>query len=105
MENLTPIKVKEVTLLNFRILLNERRLYCKSSRSTFVHFKPDKMKIVSSSLSLINNYNCFTFNQILTSWEKWDGLAERRCNYFNRLVVLHAFSLNSIKTSEKSESN
>ena len=102
MENLTPIKVKEVTLLNLRILQNERRLYCKSSRSTF---NPDKMKIVSSSLSLINNHNGFTFNQILTSWEKWDGLAERSCNYFNRLVVLHAFSLNSIKTSEKSESN
>ena len=63
------------------------------------------MKIVSTSLSLRNNHNCFIFNQILTSWRINDGLAERRFSYFNRLVVLHAFLLGLIITSEKSESN
>ena len=63
------------------------------------------MKIVSTSLSLINNHNCLTFNQILTSWGKRDGLAKRKFSYFNRLVVLRAFSLGLIITSEKIESN
>ena len=29
-----------------------------------VYFKPDKMKTFSTSLSLINNHKCFTYNQI-----------------------------------------
>ena len=63
------------------------------------------MKLVSTSLSSINNHNCFTFNQIFTSWEKRDGLAERKFSYFNRFVVLHAFLLGLIITSEQSELN
>ena len=51
------------------------------------------MKIVGTSLSLINNHNCLTFNQILTSWEKRDGLAEWKFNCFNGWFVLRAFLL------------
>ena len=61
------------------------------------------MKVVCTTLSLINNLNCFTFNQMLTSWE--NGLAEMTFSYFNRLGALRAFLLGLIITSEKIESN
>ena len=60
------------------------------------------MKIVSTSLSLINNHNCFTFNQKLTSWEKKGWFSREEVQLFQWLVVLFTFLLGLIITSEKS---